>query len=820
MESPKNLSKASQDMPARRFPANHRAFKLCLTGWSCGEFSVPIAAGELRQKQGGLDHNTESEGRSPREALPAKMKLTRDEVRRCAHGERRKMREEWNRSRELVDCKAGRLNVVWLLFLASLFWPWMGQGTELRTERWRWSNPLPHGNHVLDMSVTADLNVQVGDGGRVYVQRGGERWAPAITGVTDFLRSVVLWSERIIVTGENGCILWSDDGQVFQPATVSPVTLDWFEGVAASTQRAVAVGDNGSIYTSTNGVTWTKVTSGTTEWLRGVAFGSAFVAVGENGKILRSSNGTSWSAVASGTARHLNRVRYFGSGGSGYFVVVGNDGVALTSSNGNAPWTSLNTGTTNHLYDVAANDTGLLLVGDQEIRFRPTGGSSWMDHITELPTNRPPAWVYLSAYGTTNYFLVAGRSGLLVTGSRPNGVSLYDWQTQPDSSHAWLWDLAVQRGIYVAVGDLATILTSLDGILWAREIVPVPSTNTVLLGVGGNTNLLLAVGNTGNVLISHAGLTNLTVTNYVGTNMVITNATFDTLGLIWTNTPAFTTNSLQGVAATSHQFILSGDLGAVFVSPDGINWTPRATPTTNFLSGMAIGSNACVAVGERGTLLWADLNADNWAGVASGTTNWLYRVRWVGEQFVTVGQNGTILTSLNGANWSARNSGTTMWLNDVTFADGSWFVVGMKGLLLTSTNLEHWHLLPLPTGKSHFGAVTWDGQLLLAGVEGVILRHQIVPRLTPVSFLGYDRVVYDAADGQGPSVPTVLELFLFGGEPDQFFEFQSGTNLATGLWNTHTGLELFDPSGTIYLTRERALTNTPPQELYRTRLLP
>ncbi|MCW5555448.1 MAG: hypothetical protein KIS67_25210 [Verrucomicrobiae bacterium] len=716
--------------------------------------------------------------------------------------------------------KAGWFCVMWLLCLAGWLLPWMGQGTEVRVERWRWSNPLPHGNHVLDMLVATDLNVQVGDGGTVYVQRGGERWAPALTGVTNYLRSIAWLDERLIVSGENGCILWSDDGRVFQPAALSPLTLDWFEGVTASAQRAVAVGDNGSIYTSTNGVAWAKVSSGTTEWLRGVAFGGVFVAVGENGKILRSSNGTAWNSITSGTSRHLNRVRYFGNSGSGYFVVVGNNGVALTSSNGNAPWTSLDTGTTNHLYDVALNDTGLLLVGDQEIRFRPTGGSSWMNQIDELSTNGPPAWVYLSAYGTTNYFLVAGRSGLLVAGSRPNGVSLYDWQLQPDSSHAWLWDLTVQRGIYVAVGDLATILTSLDGILWAREVVPLPSTNTVLLGVGGNTNALLAVGNAGVALISHAGLTNLPVTNYIGTNIVITNTTFDPLGLIWTKVPEFTTNTLQGVAAGNDRLILSGDRGSIFVSADGLNWTSRPTATTNFLSGVAISPDACVAVGDRGTLLRTDAHADSWTGITLNTTNWLYRVRWVGGQFVVVGQNGTILTSLTGTHWTVRPSGTTAWLNDVTFADGCWYVPGMKGLLLTSTNLEHWTARPLPSGKSHFGAATWDGRLLLAGVEGNVLRNQVVPCLTPVSFLGYDRVVYDAANGQGPSVPTALELFLFGGEPDQFFEFQSCTNLATDLWRTHTGLELFDPSGTIYLTRERDLTNAPPQEFYRTRLLP
>ena len=190
---------------------------------------------------------------------------------------------------------------------------------EVKPERWRWSNPLPHGNNVLDMLVTTDVAVQVGDGGTVYVQGLDERWAPAVTGVTNYLRGVALMGERFLVVGENGCILWSDDGNDFQRAQVSPATADWFEGVAASAQRAVAVGDNGAIYTSTNGTNWTKSTSGTSEWLRGVAFGDgAFVAVGENGTILRSTSGTSWSKTTAGTA-HLNRVRYLGTGGAGQF---------------------------------------------------------------------------------------------------------------------------------------------------------------------------------------------------------------------------------------------------------------------------------------------------------------------------------------------------------------------------------------------------------------------------------------------------------------------------------------------------------------------
>ena len=96
--------------------------------------------------------------------------------------------------------------------------------------------------------------------------------SPAVTGVTNYLRGVALMGERFIAVGENGCILWSDDGNDFQRAQLSPATSDWFEGVTASAQRAIAVGDNGAIYSSTNGESWARVASGTTEWLRGVVW--------------------------------------------------------------------------------------------------------------------------------------------------------------------------------------------------------------------------------------------------------------------------------------------------------------------------------------------------------------------------------------------------------------------------------------------------------------------------------------------------------------------------------------------------------------------
>ena len=65
----------------------------------------------------------------------------------------------------------------------------------------------------------------------------------------------------------------------------------------------------------------------------------SYVVVGNSGNILTSSNGTSWEKVSSGTSDSLIAVTY----GNNQFVTIGgisnNSGTILTSSNGTS-WTS------------------------------------------------------------------------------------------------------------------------------------------------------------------------------------------------------------------------------------------------------------------------------------------------------------------------------------------------------------------------------------------------------------------------------------------------------------------------------------------------
>jgi hypothetical protein len=674
--------------------------------------------------------------------------------------------------------------------------------------RWRWSNPRPHGNNIVDMaySPVVGLGVQVTERGQLYTSDDLSNWLPRESGVTNALRAVTFFGARIVITGEAGVVLYADSPANFRPGTLDGPTGDWLEAVAASPQTVVAVGDNGAVYTSSNGASWRRQNSGTLTWLRGVAFGNnTFVAVGENGFIATSPDGTDWNDRISGTVLDLNRVAFTGN----FFTAVGESGLTLISTPSGSTWSPETTGATNDLIHAASGDGARLVIGEHEVRLQNSVG--WSNQLAQ--PDGPPAWTYYANLGLEDFFLIAGHSGMIVEGYSTNSSS-YFWLPTSDSIRQWLFDVTWATNLYVAVGDRATVMTSGDGIDWSLESVPDSVTNSIFLGVGGTTNLLLAAGNQGSLIYSPYAVTNITVTNIVGTNVVVTNKTVSTFGVLWyAIQPRPTINDLQGVSAFRNLYLVTGDNGTVLTSSNGTNWTPCITPTTALLSSVAASADIVVATGDDGAILRSE-DGLIWTQQSSPTTNnWLYRVRYLAGQFITVGQNGTILTSANGTNWTARVSGTAQWLTDVTWIDGVFFVVGTQGTVLTSTDAVDWTRRGTITLKSFYAAATDTNRLITVGVEGLILRSQIVPDLTPVNILNY-------AQYADTNAATVNNLFLFGGKADQRFTLDSRLAFNANSWVTGPQLEFYDSSGTFFYLETLPRSNAPPQQFYRATLTP
>ena len=123
----------------------------------------------------------------------------------------------------------------------------------------------------------------------------------------------------------------------------------------------VSVGNSGTIIISSDGITWTFSTSGTSSILWGITYGnSTFVTVGDSGTILTSSDGTSWDNKTSDVSSTLYGVTY----GNSTFVTVGTSGTILTSSDGigvaisadnqTKAWTSRISGTSRDLLGVTS----------------------------------------------------------------------------------------------------------------------------------------------------------------------------------------------------------------------------------------------------------------------------------------------------------------------------------------------------------------------------------------------------------------------------------------------------------------------------------
>lgn len=655
--------------------------------------------------------------------------------------------------------------------------------------RWRWSNPTPHGNNLNDLAVRSGFHVAVGDRGHVYASEDLVTWTVLPAPTTRQLRAVAFAGARLVAAGEAGTLLFGETNGALAAATLTPPTDDWFEGVAASPLITVAVGDNGAIYTSgTGGLAWQRVANpGFSDWLRGVAFGNnLFVAVGEDGFVATSPDGRNWTPRPRPTAHHLNRVTWDGA----RFLAVSDQGAVFTSANG-AAW-QLDpgaTGTTRELNAVAVGGGRQWIAGADVLRSRAAVSQPWSDEFTAA--SPPPRATYLSAAWNGTALLAGGRTGLLAEGVRTNGATV--WTDLSDGVRHWLWDLARFPDTYIAVGDRATILTSPDGVNWTSELPPLALTNALFLGLGGRTNLAVAAGARGALMISPAVFTNLVTTNAGG---ILSTSRINLLGLEWHAVASGVTNTLQGVAADALRLVVVGDEGTVLTSPDGTNWNARTIPARPLLTSVAAHPGGYVATGRAGALFTSP-DAVTWTPRASGTTNWLYRVRHFDGRLVAVGQGGTLLSSTDGVDWVPRPTGTTAWLNDVIHAAGAWFLIGNQGTVLISTNLNDWTDAAAITGKSLYAAAAHAGQLVVAGIEGVILRAQLAPLTDPVAIAAYQ---HEALTNR------VRDAFLFLGRPDQVFDLDRAPVLPD--WNPDRRFEITAPDGSLVFVRET--TNAPP----------
>ena len=668
---------------------------------------------------------------------------------------------------------------------------------------WRWANPRPHGDSIRAIAKGDDFSIQVGENGSIHTSQNLVQWFPRESDTDVTLRAVTFFKDLAIVAGDDGVLLHSGDEESFASAELNTATSKAFRALAASSRTIVAAGDDGTIYTSSDGRSWSKRSFRYNNDIHAVAWtGRYFVVVGENGLVATSNNGSSWNKRQSRTTRDLNALAYVNK----RLWAVGERGTVLLSYNDGFSWLAARSGTDKNLNTVTGTANEVIVAGENVVRKGVLGFFMyWVDVLEKDEGSNPappPDWTYFCSLETDDKYLLGGRTGMLVDSVRDEEDDAYlYWFSADDSVRNWLWDINRADDLLVTVGDRATVLTSRDGAAWNLEVVPESMTDAILLGVGGNTNMLVSVGNRGHLMTSHNSWTNVVTQNQQGKS--VTNRV-NTLGIFWNAIePALTENDLQGVTVLNDTWVVTGGKGTVLTTRDGKKWAKYQAPTSGILTSVEAFAEQFVAVGEHGVILTSPDGAE-WTRQTSGTEQWIYRVRAIGDQLVAVGQAGTILTSADGETWVRRDSGTSQWLNDVTRVGDMWFVVGANGTVLTSPDLESWQSKGVITGLSLYGALASDGQLLSVGLEGIILRKQVVPRSTPI-LIRWDR---SAGEDGGFN-----NQFVFRGFPGQRFTLDRSPDLKQ--WETGPELELIDGAGVL----EYSNTTKAPQEFYRARLI-
>lgn len=176
-------------------------------------------------------------------------------------------------------------------------------------------------------------------------------------------------------------------------------------------------------------------------------------------------------------------------------------------------------------------------------------------------------------------------------------------------------------------------------------------------------------------------------------------ATPRSLGDDWSdNGPRPAPGNLNAIIYRNNRFIVAGNQGALYSSPDLENgkptWTKLTTPATADLYAITYGNSLYLAAGANGIILRSE-NGTSWTTQTSGVNKALNALDYgldgnAQPVFVAAGETGTILTSPDGKNWTRRNSNTLWNLKAVLFTGAYWVAVGDAGTIRLSLDSITW----------------------------------------------------------------------------------------------------------------------------------
>lgn len=586
---------------------------------------------------------------------------------------------------------------------------------------------------------------------------------------------VVFLGGHFIALGTSGNIWASANG-----AHWTKLNLDTAVGTAE--MRDVALGSNGIwvavgasgriVSTSTLFGIWSLRTAATTQLLTNIIWHAGqFIIGGASGTVRTSPDAITWTTRNVGTTQSVQRVR---SNGSTVLITFNNVGTAAVSQNGTT-WSMLTLairGSTN-LLEIVVNPTTqeFGLFGHRMCGYLvpPTGASSstrWngmvfnnygriyydtfrnkflifprgqdsgtsskfvtvsvdaLNRFSATPTTSTATSLYACAFNASTAVIVGGFSqGTIYTTS--DYITLVQ-RTSGLAGQSRLRDIvwAPGLGLFVAVGNNGTILTSPNGTTWtnrsiagAKNFSAVIWTGTRLIATGDMT-FTSTNGTTWTFQSQHGRHDRLSelADGYVYAG---TSRTAD--GITWSFSPDFQVDTgASGCEIKLHNGVYLGPTtsGRIIRSTNGLTWANIFTPVTNTLRSVAAQSTSgrWVAVGDGGRIVTSDDGGLSWTLRVSGTTRNLYAVHWTGGNFVASGDANTFLRSADGISWTTVGvAGNPVRYEWIAQNPGNGLVIaapsGSAAVKVTTNHGVSWSDLSPSPGNAPYRACVYSPSL-------------------------------------------------------------------------------------------------------------
>jgi len=416
-------------------------------------------------------------------------------------------------------------------------------------------------------NIFVTVGINTSSNGIIYTSTDGTTWNSVNISSGRLLS--VAYSEKLdlfVAVGENGNILTSADGSSWTTRSSGVTTYFRYVSYEPSIEQFIISSNNTFLLTSSNGINWSVLNIDVRILRLRQYRNSMFLGINSDGKIFSSLNLTNWNEVGSFTfLTTINWGDLLFTPQTGFVFVVSENGSIFRSGNGEdwenisywgqnarAHWTGVKK-FNNKLFCygqcVSGSSSSAPIWGAWSIYSEQNG--TWEDHKTGYIGNVTD----IEYVEELNRYIFIGDCGVL----EGNGRSIIYF----DYDNFWIPNITLQTtnmksmahskslGLFVAVGENGTILTSSDGSDWTSQTSGVSVTLNKIIWIN-NLSKFVIVGNSGTLLTSSDGITWESVNLNTLTNII---------------TVAYSNDLGQIVAINSNR--------QIFISADSETWSLR-----------------------------------------------------------------------------------------------------------------------------------------------------------------------------------------------------------------------------------------------------